>query len=66
MSEVSCADLIHNMREEFLPVDAEAQTEHKQLIDAYASTAVTEVAEQQTNVDSTMLGFLEEIGVNTE
>lgn len=58
--------MIYNMREEFLPVDAEAQTEHKQLTNAYASTAVTEVAEQETNVDSSMLGFLEEIGVNTE
>lgn len=58
--------MIQNMREEFLPVDAEAQTEQKLLIDAYASTVVTEVTEQETNVDSTMLGFLEEIGVNTE
>lgn len=58
MSEVSCADMIHNMREQFLPVDAAAQTEHKILINAYASTVVTEVAEKETNVGSSMLGFL--------
>jgi hypothetical protein len=50
--------MIHNMREQFLPVDAAAQTEHKILINAYASTVVTEVAEKETNVGSSMLGFL--------
>jgi metal-sulfur cluster biosynthetic enzyme len=58
--------MIDHMREEFLPVDAEAQTDAKQLIDAYASTLVLEVANQEVNVDVASLGLLEEVGVNTE
>ena len=66
MSEDSCNDMIQNMREEFLPIDAAMQTDTKQLIDAYASTYLREFADQSFGVSSHMLGFLEEMGVNTE
>lgn len=65
-SEASCAGMINHMREEFLPIDAEMQTDSKLLIDAYASTYTPEIIDQTFNVDSGMLGFLEEIGINTE
>lgn len=58
--------MIQNMREEFLPIDAATQTEVKKLIDAYASTYLREFADQSFVVSSDMLGFLEEMGVNTE
>lgn len=59
MSEDSCNDMIQNMREEFLPIDAVTQTDVKQLIDAYASTYLQEFADQSFGVSSDMLGLLE-------
>jgi hypothetical protein len=37
-SEASCAGIVNNMREEFLPADAATQTSVNKLVDAYAST----------------------------
>ena len=54
------------MKDEFRPIDGMVQTDKVVMIHAFAATVQKQFGDMETMVKPSLIGDLEEVGVNTE